>query len=244
MSLVSQKVREIIWKKKSNLCISIDFTKCQLILDTLELVKNSIVMVKLHVDIIEDFSFDFIEKLVEFSENNGIFILEDRKFADIGHIFQKQFVGGIYRIQSWCHLITMHSLIGQGALQSFEQCADLETQGVLLIKEMSNSGNWLDEDYSARTLWLARMYPKLVSGFIGQDKKTDVDESFLLLTPGVNRLVAEDKLDQRYKTPQQAIKDGSDIIIVGRGIIQSEDMKKEAEIYQKLAWQEYEKKTK
>ena len=29
MSLVSQKVREIIWKKKSNLCISLDFTKCK-----------------------------------------------------------------------------------------------------------------------------------------------------------------------------------------------------------------------
>ena len=111
-----------------------------------------------------------------------VFILEDRKFADIGHIFQKQFVGGIYRIQSWCHLITMHSLMGQGALQTFEQCADLETQGVLLIKEMSNSGNWLDEEYSARTLWLARMYPKLVSGFIGQDKKADVAVPLLVET--------------------------------------------------------------
>ena len=243
MSLVNQKVKEIIRKKKSNLCISLDFTKCQQILDTLDLVKNSIVMVKLHVDIIEDFSFDFIRKLVEFSEHYGIFILEDRKFADIGHIFQKQFTSGIYRIQSWCHLITMHSLIGEGALQSFEKCADLKTQGVLLIKQMSNSGNWLDEDYASRTRWLAKMYPKLVSGFIGQDKKTCVDESFLLLTPGVNRLVVGDQLDQRYKTPQQAIKDGSDIIIVGRGITQSTDMKIEAEIYQRLAWKEYEKKT-
>ena len=241
MSEITNKIRNSMREKKSNLCISIDFTKCQKILDTLELVKDYIVMVKLHVDIIEDFSDHFIQKLVAICEKNSIFILEDRKFADIGHIFQQQFVGGMYRIQSWCHLITMHSLIGQGALQSFENCADIETQGVLLIKQMSNSGNWLDEDYSCRTFWLARMYPKLVSGFIGQDKKNGVDESFLLLTPGVNRLVVEDNLDQRYKTPPQAIKDGSDIIIVGRGITQSEDMKKEAEIYRRLAWVEYEK---
>ena len=244
MSEITNKIRNSMREKKSNLCISVDFTKCQKILDTLALVKDYIVMVKLHVDIIEDFSDDFIQKLVAVCEKNSIFILEDRKFADIGHIFQKQFVGGMYRIQSWCHLITMHSLIGQGALQSFEQCADLEKQGVLLIKQMSNSGNWLDEDYASRTLWLGRLYPNLVSGFIGQDKKNGVDTSFLLLTPGVNRTVIEDKLDQRYKTPQQAIKDGADIIIVGRGIIQAPDMKNEAEIYRRLAWQEYEKKTK
>ena len=61
MSLVSQKISEIMIQKQSNLCISLDFTRCQKILHTLELVKSSIVMVKLHVDIIEDFSFDFID---------------------------------------------------------------------------------------------------------------------------------------------------------------------------------------
>lgn len=242
MSLLSHKIKKLILEKKSNLCISIDFTRCQQILDTLELVKNSIVMVKLHVDIIEDFSFVFIQKLVAICEKNSIFILEDRKFADIGHIFQQQFIGGIYRIQSWCHLITMHSLLGQGALQSFKKCADLETQGVLLIRQMSNSGNWLDDDYSYRTLWLAKMYPQLVSGFIGQENKKGIIDSMLLFTPGVNRNVIEDNLDQRYKTPSQAIKDGADIIIVGRGITQSNDMKYESDIYRNLAWSEYEKK--
>ena len=48
-------------------------------------------MVKLHVDIIEDFILILLGRS-GISENNGIFILEDRKFADIGRIFQKQFV--------------------------------------------------------------------------------------------------------------------------------------------------------
>jgi len=51
----------------------------------------------------------------------------------------------------------------------------------------------------------------------------------------------EDKLDQRYKTPGQAIEDGADVIIVGRGITESCDVKKEAEIYRKMAWEKYEK---
>ena len=57
-------------------------------------------MVKLHCDIIEDFNDNFIKDLVLICEKYKIFIFEDRKFADIGSTFRKQFTGGIYKIQS------------------------------------------------------------------------------------------------------------------------------------------------
>ena len=239
MNQITQKIHQKIREKKSNLCISLDYTECQKILDVVELVKDSIIMIKLHIDIIEDFTPSFMEELVKLTEENGILILEDRKFADIGHIFQKQFTGGLYKIQSWCHLITLHALVGPGPLQAFEKCSNLEKQGILLIGQMSNSGNWLDTQYHSQTLWLARLYPKLVSGFISQNRNFERDESFLQFTPGVNRNIVEDKLDQRYKTPSQAIEDGADVIIVGRGITGSYDVKKEAEIYRKMAWEKY-----
>ena len=59
--------------------------------------------------------------------------------------------------------------------------------------------------------------------------------------PGVNRLRSRYNADQRYKTPQQAIEDGADIIIVGRGITGAQNVKIEAEIYRKLAWDKYKK---
>lgn len=239
MNQMKNKILKKIQEKKSNLCISLDYENTYKILNVLELVKESIVMVKIHVDIIEDFTLDFAKRLENICIENGIFILEDRKFADIGHIFKKQFTGGIYKILSWCHLITMHSLIGNGPLTCFLECADLSKQGVLLIKEMSNEGNMLDKVYSKKCVNLAQKNPEVVCGFIGQNKSPD--SNLLSVMPGVNRLRSRDNADQRYKTPQQAIEEGADIIIVGRGITGAQNVKIEAEIYRKLAWDKYKK---
>ena len=61
-------------------------------------------MVKTHCDIINNFSEEYVDKMVEICDKNNIFIFEDRKFADIGNTFRQQFTGGIYRIRDWCHL--------------------------------------------------------------------------------------------------------------------------------------------
>ena len=239
MNQIKDKIIKKIQEKKSNLCVSLDYSKANKILEVLELVKESVVMVKIHVDIIEDFTLDFAKKLKDICDKNGIYILEDRKFADIGHIFQKKFTSGIYKIQSWCHLITMHALIGEGPIRCFQECGDLNQQGILLISQMSNDGNWLNSDYQGRSIWLARRFPSSVCGFICQNKFEDTD--FLCVMPGVNRLVRKDQADQRYKTPQQAIEDGADIIIVGRGITEAHNVSIEAEFYRTLAWGEYKK---
>ena len=239
MDSLKNKIRKIIEEKKSNLCVSLDYEKTEKILEVLTLVKASVVMVKIHVDIIENFTLDFATKLKQICEDNNILILEDRKFADIGHIFKKQFTGGIYKILNWCHLITMHALVGSRPIRCFQECADLNRQGVLLIKEMSNKGNMLDKLYTDKCVALAHKYPEVVCGFIGQSSSPNPD--MLCIMPGVNRMVTRDQADQRYKTPSQAIKDGADIIIVGRGITEAHNISIEAEIYRTLSWGEYKK---
>jgi len=80
-----QRLLDISWEKKSNIIASIDLTKSSDILTLLDNIGHQICMVKIHVDIIEDFTWGFIEKLVKLSKEKNFMIMEDRKFADIGN---------------------------------------------------------------------------------------------------------------------------------------------------------------
>ena len=102
--------------------------------------------------------------------------------------------------------------------------------------------NLINDDYKNNVMDYTQQYRKDVVGLITQ-KRQDGDDSILYFTPGINYDVQNDKKDQNYRDPEQAIlKDNCDVIIVGRGIIQANDPKKTAEIYKFLGWNAYQKK--
>lgn len=54
--------------------------------------------------------------------------------------------------------------------------------------------------------------------------------------------IGGDNLGQQYHTPEHVIlQQGSDLIIVGRAIIQAKDVQAEAQRYQHEGWQAYQK---
>ena len=236
---IKAKIRDIIKTKQSNLCVSLDYNKSSQILETLNSIKNKIVMVKIHCDIIEDFNKEFVNKLVLLCEENDILIFEDRKFADIGAIFKQQFTNGIFKINSWCNLITMHSLVGDGIIKEFNKYKT-SNQGALLIANMSNSNNLFDAKYEENTIKLADENSDDIVGFICQRKISN--DNYLYLIPGVNRHITKDSSDQHYISPETAIKNGADIIIVGRGITSSKDILQECIAYQTICWNLYNNK--
>jgi orotidine-5'-phosphate decarboxylase len=63
---------------------------------------------------------------------------------------------------------------------------------------------------------------------------------FIYFTPGVKIYDGNDSSDQKYITPRRSMLNGSDIIIVGRCIINSDNVLETCKIYQREAWETYE----
>ncbi|CAF3306490.1 unnamed protein product [Rotaria socialis] len=240
---IRQRFQTIMKEKRSNLCLSADLTNLDEIIKLSKQVGSNICMLKIHSDILTDFSMDKIQQLKDISRKLNFLLLEDRKFADIGNTVKLQYTKGLFRIVEWADLVTVHALPGECIVQGLEQSAQSinEPRGCLLIAQMSSKGAFTDnEDYVKGVVECAKKYSDFVIGFISQSRLTTTDE-FLHCTPGVHLNNTGDQLGQQYVTPRQAIDErGADILIVGRAILDSINRAKTAEEYQQQGYQAYE----
>ncbi|KAI1821040.1 Orotidine 5'-phosphate decarboxylase domain-containing protein [Xylaria intraflava] len=122
-------------------------------------------------------------------------------------------------------------------------------RGLLILAQMSSQGNYMTPEYTRACQEAARDNKEFVMGFISQNTlNTEPDDNFISMTPGVqlppegaeDEAVKGDGLGQQYNTPSKLIGDaGSDIIIVGRGILKAGAPRAEAERYRRRAWKAY-----
>lgn len=234
------KLFAVMEEKRSNLSLAADLTTKEEILFLAENVGPHICVLKTHIDIIEDFDETFIGALKRLSEKYHFMIFEDRKFADIGNTVKAQYQKGIYRISDWADIINAHSVPGPGLIRGLKEVGMPSGRGLLLLAEMSSEGTLANNDYTERTVEMAEEHNDFVIGFIARRKLSE-DPRFIHFTPGVSFESKGDSLGQRYLTPKEAIgRAFSDIVIVGRGIISSDNPSLTAEQYKYQAWEAYE----
>lgn len=239
LSPIAKKIFNLLDEKKTNLALSADVTKANELLKLADSLGPEICVLKTHMDIISDFTPALPIKLRELAQQHDFFLFEDRKFADIGHTVKQQYGGGIYRIADWADIINAHSLPGPGVIQGLADVGRKKNRAILLIAELSAKNNLIDAAYVQHTLKMAERFADFVIGFITQHALSK-DPHWMNFTPGVKLEVGFDTLGQQYITPEQAIVErGSDVIIVGRGIISEPDPIKAAKQYRDAAWQGY-----
>lgn len=238
---VSRNLLNIMEMKKTNLCLAADVTKAEEILNLVESVGPYICLLKTHIDIVEDFSETFVKSLQALAQKHNFLIMEDRKFADIGNTVLLQYSKGVYNISSWADLVTVHSLPGEGILKGLKEAlTDSKARGVFLLAEMSSDGNLISSDYKEKTMKIADNHLDFVAGIVAQSAELVEDPGLIQLTPGVKIEEGGDSLGQTYNTPEYVMKEkGTDIAVVGRGIIKSKNPSEVAKTYRDRLWEAY-----
>lgn len=242
LSPVAKTLFTLMDEKKTNLALSADVTSATSLLALADELGPEICILKTHIDIINDFTPTLTERLRELAHKHQFLLFEDRKFADIGNTVNHQYGDGIYRIAEWADIINAHSLPGPSILQGLAEIARKKNRAVLLIAELSSEGNLMNQAYMQATLKMAEQFRDFTIGFITQHALCS-DPQWINLTPGIQLKAGGDHLGQQYVTPEKAIlENGSDVIIVGRGIIAAQNPLAEAQKYREIAYQLYQQR--
>ena len=102
--------------------------------------------------------------------------------------------------------------------------------------------------YTEAAIQMAKDHKDFVMGFIATNPnawKVEWSKGLINMTPGVQLQVGGDSMGQQYNTPMNVIcNNGSDVIIVGRGIYKAQDPAKAASEYREAGWEAYEKSVK
>jgi uridine monophosphate synthetase len=217
----AHQLLQIAHSKQSNIIASIDLVEANEILNLLEKIGHKICAVKLHIDIVKDFSWEFISRLKSLAVEKNFMIIEDRKFADIGNTQILQLTQGVYEIAKWADFVTIQMIAGELSLKAIEDLNIENKPALLPIVEMSSKGALTDEHYIEQCKTFIHKYSAVVGAVC---QKTALENDLLKFTPGISLNNKEDNKGQQFNTPTYAINNlKAHFLIIGRDIYQSTD---------------------
>ncbi|XP_046407066.1 uridine 5'-monophosphate synthase [Ischnura elegans] len=240
-SPVGRSLLQLMETKKTNLCVAVDVGSAENLLSIASQIGPYICLLKTHADAVGDFCEETAKSLEKISIQENFMIMEDRKFSDIGHTVALQYNHGPLRIAKWAHFITCHAIAGPGSVSALKSAADDQPRGCFLVAEMSSEGNLITSTYTKETVSIAETHSTFVAGLVSQSDVTTTLPGLIQLTPGV-RLSSgtSDGMGQQWVTPEEAVlKRGADVVVVGRGITESQNIKEAAKLYQSKLWAAY-----
>lgn len=204
-------IRKVIQEKGSKICLAADVESVDELLKVADELGPYICVLKIHYDIIPHFHRENCgEKLVELKKRHNFLIWEDRKFADIGSIMERQIRTNVL---PWADLVSVHPIPGLESVQAIPK-----EIGIILIGEMSCYQNLIDYRYTQTVVNFAEIVENVV-GFVGQRDYRE-NPGALMFVPGISLSEnSGDSKGQRYSLMRD--KSFADVFVVGRAILNS-----------------------
>ena len=137
---MARQYMELATQKQSLVCLAADRPTMKELNDLLDAVHPFIVALKTHVDMVDDWTSEDWKAFCKKANHLGLLIFEDRKFADIGKISEKQMLG-LYNIASWSDLVTAHLISGPDIVDGIQAAWEGKGRsgGVLLLAQRAQS---------------------------------------------------------------------------------------------------------
>lgn len=205
------RVQKVIREKKSKICLAADVKSVEELLEVADKMGPDICILKIHYDIIPDFQIkNCSEKLLELKNKHNFLVWEDRKYADIGSIMERQIR---VNVLPWADLVSVHPIPGLESINAIPK-----EIGIILIGEMSCYGNLSDWKYIESVTYLSKELTNCI-GIVGQ-RDLKMMSNKLMFVPGIS--LSENSGDtkgQRYNTMKD--RDFADVFVVGRSILNS-----------------------
>lgn len=204
------KLQQIICRKQTALCISLDMQTWYLAVQLLENIGKYICMVKLHAELFPDWDNTAYAILLKLSQKYNFMIMQDSKFVDVPKIVEKQIKSQSLAINNWADFITImpnnyaDTITNTNVVPSYTLVATMNT-----LNSFSRFGP----------------FQGLVRDLCHNTKPTSIVcqqnvYNIFSFTPGV---ILDDDINTqptRYRSISQAIiNDGNNVVIIGDALL-------------------------
>jgi len=200
-------IKKIIETKKTKICLALDVENTSDLFYFIEILGDYICILKIHYDIIEMFNENAMKQLNYYKEKYNFLIWEDRKFADIGYIMEKQ----VNYVSKWADIVSVHPIAGFESVQQIPKSIS-----IILIGELSSTNNLINEEYKQNVIEIGTKISNVI-GIVCQNKMSD---TLLNIVPGISLTEKGDDKGQHYSSLKE--RDFADVFVIGRSIINSE----------------------
>lgn len=218
-----RKLLGIMIAKRTNLCVAVNFSTIEDLLECLDKVGPHVCIIKTQTLRLAGVPSENLRLVSEKKKEHNFLIFEDHKFCDGGET-----VAALYEqlYVQFADLVTVLPLLGDGIFKAISETAananlpNDEPRSCIGLCEFSFSGclpmdakRFFQKCCDNKDACCAIVAQKL-------EIPSDLQSSFVKMTPGVHMEETSDGMNQQWNHPAKVVKDlGADIIIVGRGIV-------------------------